>query len=48
MDVTTLVRMCAYLKLVHSVKGIDLSELYSENVAAKVFQVAQRGLKQQV
>lgn len=29
-----------------SIKGVDLSEIYSENVAAKVFQVAQRGWKQ--
>ncbi|KAF1845258.1 glycoside hydrolase family 88 protein [Cucurbitaria berberidis CBS 394.84] len=29
------------------VKGVDLSNVYSENVAAKIFQVAQRGLKQQ-
>jgi len=31
-----------------SVKGVDLNELYTENVAAKVVQVAQRGLKKQV
>jgi hypothetical protein len=30
------------------VRGFDLSEVYSENVAAKIVQVAQRGLKQQV
>lgn len=30
------------------VRGLDLSEIYSENVAAKIFQVAQRGFKQQV
>ncbi|KAH8725049.1 Six-hairpin glycosidase-like protein [Phaeosphaeriaceae sp. PMI808] len=30
-----------------SVKGVDLSEIYSENVAAKMVQVAQRGFKQQ-
>ncbi|KAF2184031.1 glycoside hydrolase family 88 protein [Zopfia rhizophila CBS 207.26] len=30
-----------------SVKGVDLSEIFSENVAAKIFQEAQRGLKQQ-
>ncbi|KAF3032406.1 hypothetical protein E8E11_002286 [Didymella keratinophila] len=30
-----------------SIKGIDLGAIYSENVAAKVFQVAQRGLKQE-
>ncbi|KAJ4295531.1 hypothetical protein N0V90_007544 [Kalmusia sp. IMI 367209] len=29
------------------VKGIDFSEVYSENVVAKIVQVAQRGLKQQ-
>jgi hypothetical protein len=31
-----------------SVRGVDLSEIYSENVAAKIIQVAQRGLKQKV
>ncbi|KAF2792619.1 glycoside hydrolase family 88 protein [Melanomma pulvis-pyrius CBS 109.77] len=30
-----------------SVKGVDLGEIYSENAAAKIFQVAKRGLKQQ-
>jgi hypothetical protein len=30
------------------VKGIDLSEIYSENVVAKVLQVAQRGWRLQV
>ncbi|KAF2036472.1 Six-hairpin glycosidase [Setomelanomma holmii] len=30
-----------------SVKGVDLSDLYSENVLVKILQVAQRGLKQQ-
>lgn len=30
------------------VKGVDISEIYSENVAAKIFQVAQKGLKKQV
>ncbi|KAF2656547.1 glycoside hydrolase family 88 protein [Lophiostoma macrostomum CBS 122681] len=28
-------------------KGVDLSAIYSENVAAKILQVAQRGIKQQ-
>jgi hypothetical protein len=31
-----------------SIRGVDLTEIYSENVAAKLVQVAQRGLKQQV
>jgi hypothetical protein len=31
-----------------SVRGVDLTEIYSENVVAKLVQVAQRGLKQQV
>ncbi|KAF2706229.1 glycoside hydrolase family 88 protein [Pleomassaria siparia CBS 279.74] len=31
---------------VASVKGVDLNEIYSENVVAKIYQVAQRGLKQ--
>ncbi|KAH7093168.1 Six-hairpin glycosidase-like protein [Paraphoma chrysanthemicola] len=30
-----------------SVKGVELGDLYSENVSAKIVQVAQRGLKQQ-
>jgi len=29
-----------------SVRGVDLGKIYAENVAAKIFQVAQRGLKQ--
>ncbi|KAJ4983813.1 Unsaturated chondroitin disaccharide hydrolase 1 [Stagonosporopsis vannaccii] len=29
----------------NSVRGVDVSKIYSENVAAKVFQVAQRGFK---
>ncbi|KAF2007164.1 glycoside hydrolase family 88 protein, partial [Amniculicola lignicola CBS 123094] len=29
------------------VRGVDLSEVYSENVVAKILQVAQKGLKQQ-
>lgn len=32
----------------YSVKGVDLSNIFSENVAAKIVQVAQRGLKQPV
>lgn len=32
----------------NSIKGVDLSDIYSENVAAKIFQVAERGLKQEV
>jgi hypothetical protein len=32
----------------NSVKDVDLSRVFSENVAAKVFQVAHRGLKQEV
>jgi hypothetical protein len=32
----------------HSVKGVNLSTIYSENVIAKVVQVAQRGWRQQV
>jgi hypothetical protein len=31
-----------------SVRGVDLSEMYSENVVAKIVQVAERGYKQQV
>jgi hypothetical protein len=31
-----------------SVKGVDLGEVYSENVVAKIVQVAQRGFKQKV
>ena len=30
------------------VKGADLSAIFAENTAAKIVQVAQRGLKQQV
>ena len=32
----------------HSVRGFDLCAIYSENVAAKVSQVAHRALKQEV
>jgi hypothetical protein len=32
----------------HSIRGFNLSAIYSDNVAAKVFQVAHRGLKQEV
>ncbi|CAO2655749.1 Nn.00g045520.m01.CDS01 [Neocucurbitaria sp. VM-36] len=34
-------------KKVPSVKGVDLSDAFSESVAAKIFQVAQRGFEQQ-
>ena len=30
------------------VKGVDLSPIFSENVAAKIVQVAEKGLKQKV
>jgi hypothetical protein len=31
-----------------SVRGVDLCEIYSESVVAKVIQVAERGYRQQV